>query len=185
MLFSTLPTLSFSFGIKEAWQKLAQDGMRKMEFVGFEEVWRGAPPGYAPKRQNEPTKRFGINKSVQKRTQNEPKRTQARIERNRPTSLESVELRGMVRKQTQNESKTNPPPEWANSQPGKHLEVFTGVRATEKSANWNRRPRTARSTGGRTPLAAPSANCLHHSHSPWNLQGILANRGYKCQLPAI
>jgi hypothetical protein len=38
---------------------------------------RTPPPRYSPKIENEPKKCFRINKSSQKRTQNEPKRTQA------------------------------------------------------------------------------------------------------------
>jgi hypothetical protein len=57
-----------------------------------------------PKTQNKPKKRFRINKSAQKRTQNEPKRTQSWRASVGGNPSESVPLRAA----SKNERKTNP-----------------------------------------------------------------------------
>jgi hypothetical protein len=61
-------------------------------------------PRYSPKKQNEPKKCFRINKSAQKRTQNEPKRTQLW----QASAAGSPSESALLRVASKNEPKTNP-----------------------------------------------------------------------------
>jgi hypothetical protein len=116
----------------------------------------GTPPGYSPKYKNEPEKCFRISKSAQKRTRNEPERTQARIEANSLSHLESVRPLGMVRERIQKEPETNPRQEMRSYRFGDHLELLVGVlvagefsRIEQEIPGWTSPRGSKRSTGSK------------------------------------